>query len=152
MAVQGTTTINNDVLLKIAVQAAQEVDGVAQIGASSAARSIAKMFGRGQSSNAGILVNPGEPGSGETSFNLTLSTVFGHSIPEVVRNVREAISSRIAEMTGLIVRNIDVFVEDIIDTSQQGSASIPLVERRGNGQEEPPKPLKTPETTQLRSE
>lgn len=150
MAVQGITTINNDVLVKIAVQTAQEVDGVAQVGASSAARSIAKMFGRGQTSNAGINVNPGEPGSGETSFSLTLATDFGYSIPEVVRDVREAISNRINEITGLAVRNIDIYVEDIIDTSQQSKPSIPLVDkvmaRSGDGQEEK---SKTPETIQL---
>lgn len=150
MAVQGITTINNDVLMKIAVQTAQEVEGVAQVGASSTGRSIAKMFGRGQTSSAGINVNPGEPGSGETSFNLTLATEYGFSIPDVVRNVREAISAQINEITGLTVRLIDIYVQDIIDMSQQNKSSVPLVDRlRGqvkDGQEEKPK---TPVATQL---
>jgi uncharacterized alkaline shock family protein YloU len=143
MEVQGITTINNDVLMKVAVQTAQEVDGVAQVGASSTARSIAKMFGRGQTGKAGVNVNPGEPGSGETSFNLTLAIEFGYSIPDVVRSVRDAISNRINEITGLSVRNIDIFVEDIVDVSQQGKASVPLMNRLrgqgGDGQEEKPK-------------
>jgi uncharacterized alkaline shock family protein YloU len=152
MIVQGITTINNDVLMKIATQTAQEVEGVAQIGASSTGRAIAKMFGRGQTSSAGSNVNPGEPGSGETSFNLTLSIEFGYSIPDVVQDVRETISRQIKEITGLTVRNVDIYIEDIIDTSQQGKSSIPLVGRlggqTGDGQQEKPK---VPEATQLPS-
>jgi uncharacterized alkaline shock family protein YloU len=147
MEVQGITTLNNDVLIKIAVQTAQEVDGVAQVGASSAGRSIAKMFGRGQTSNAGINVNPGEPGSGETSFNLTLATEFGYSIPDVVRNIREAISNRIKDITGLTVNNIDIYVEDIVDTSQQNKAAVPLVgsiiSKKDRDEEKPKKPVAT---------
>jgi len=152
MAVEGITTIANDVLLKIAVEATHEVDGVAQVGASSAARSIARMFGRGQSSSAGIDVNPGEAGSGETSFNLTLSIIFGYSIPDVVRNVRESISNQVNEMTGLMVRNIDIYVEDIVDQSQQNRSSIPLVDRlrgQSNGEEEEAEKSTRPEVTQL---
>jgi uncharacterized alkaline shock family protein YloU len=150
MVAQGITTINNDVLIKIAVQTAQEVDGVARVGASSAGRSIAKIFGRGQTSNAGINVNPGEAGSGETSFNLTLATEFGYSIPDVVRNVQDAISNQIKFITGLTVRNIDIYVEDIVDTSQQNKSSIPLVGsllgQSKSGEEEKPK---APAATQL---
>jgi uncharacterized alkaline shock family protein YloU len=152
MTTQGITTINNDVLMKIAVQTAHGVEGVAQVGASSAARSIAKVFGRGQTSSAGINVNPGEPGSGETSFSLTLATEFGYSIPEVVRNVRDAVSNKVNEITGLTVRSIDIYIEDIVDKSLQNKASVPLVSRirgqSGNGQEVKPK---TSETTQLPS-
>jgi uncharacterized alkaline shock family protein YloU len=129
MAVQGTTTISNDVLMKIAVQAAKNVDGVAQIGASSAARSIAKMFGRGETSNAGIDVSPGESGTGQTSFNFTVSTEYGYSIPSVVQNLRDAISSNVRQMTGLTVSNIDVYIEDIIDKSQINKDAIPLEDR-----------------------
>jgi uncharacterized alkaline shock family protein YloU len=150
MEVQGITTINNDVLIKIAVQTAQEVDGVAQVGASSTARSIAKMFGRGQTSSSGINVNPGEPGSGETSFNLTLAAEFGFSIPDVVRNVREAITNQIKDITGLTVRNIDIYVEDIVDTSQQNKAAVPLVGGlRGQSKEGKEEKPRTPEATQL---
>jgi uncharacterized alkaline shock family protein YloU len=150
MAVQGITTISNDVLMKIAVQTAQGVDGVAQVGASSAARSFIKMFGRGQTSSAGINVNPGEAGSGMTSFNFTIAVDYGYSIPEVVRELREAISTEVSNMTGLTVSNIDVYVEDIVDTSMQSKASIPLVDRlRRDGKDGEEEKQKVADTTQL---
>lgn len=136
MGTEGTTTINNDVLVKIAVQTAQGIEGVAQVGASSAGRSIVKAFGGGQTSSSGINVNPGDPGSGETSFSLTIATLFGYSIPQVVRDIREAISGRVKELTGLTVRRVDVHVEDIKEQAEQGKASIPLVAKiRGQDKE-----------------
>lgn len=146
--VMGTTTVNNDVLVKIAVQTAQEVEGVAQVGASSAGRSIARVFGGGQTTSSGIDVSPGEPGTGETSFSLVISTIFGHSIPQVVRSIREAVGSRINELTGLTVTRVDIYVEDIKDQAVQGRSSIPLMgkmfgqgeeKERGREQEQPSK-------------
>lgn len=151
MAVEGTTTINNDVLVKIAVQTAQEIEGVAQVGASSAGRSIAKAFGGGQTSTSGINVTSGEPGSGEASFNLIVATLFDYSIPQVVREIREAIASRINQLTGLTVRRVDIHIEDIKVEAEQGKASIPLVAKiRGqDGDEKDKEKEKASQITQL---
>jgi len=146
--VEGTTTIRNEVLLKIAIEAAGQVRGVAQVGASSVGRSIAQAFGGGKTGTSGVEVTPGQPGSGETSFELTISTIFGASIPEVARQIREAINARIGEVTGLSVRRVNIHVEDIREEGIEGRGfSLPLVGRRD--EEERKEEQKEPEVTQL---
>lgn len=119
----GTTTIKNDVLVKIAVGAAIEVDGVDQVGASSVGRTIAHAFGGGKTSRSGVGVTPGQPGSGEASFSITISTQYGYSIPDVAAEIREAIASRMKELTGLSVRRVDIHVEDIREPRGDGAGA-----------------------------
>jgi uncharacterized alkaline shock family protein YloU len=121
--VEGTTTIKNEVLIKIAVGAAGEVGGVDQVGASSVGRTLARTFGGGRSSSSGVGVTPGQPGSGEAAFNLTISTQYGFSIPEVARAIRETVAQRISDLTGLTVRRVDIHVEDIREARAEGAAS-----------------------------
>lgn len=119
----GTTTIKNEVLVKIAVGAAIEVGGVDQVGASSVGRTIAHAFGGGRTSKSGVGVTPGQPGSGEASFGMTISTQYGYSIPDVASDIRDAVAERIKELTGLSVRRVDIHVEDIREPRGDGSGS-----------------------------
>jgi uncharacterized alkaline shock family protein YloU len=145
--VEGTTTIKNEVLSKIAAEAASAVRGVAQVGVSSVGRTIAHAFGGGKITTAGVAVTPGQPGSGETSFELTISAVYGASIPDVAREIREAIETRIAEITGLTVRRINIYVEDIKAEGAEGRGFIlPFVKR---GDEDEKEKLKLPSSTEL---
>ena len=119
----GTTTIKNEVLVKIAVGAAIEVGGVDQVGASSVGRTIAHAFGGGRTTKSGVGVTPGQPGSGQASFGMTVSTQYGYSIPAVANEIREAIGARIKELTGLNVRRVDVHVDDIREPRGDGAGS-----------------------------
>ncbi len=131
--VEGTTTIKNEVLVKIAVAAAQDVPGIDQVGASSVGRSIASAFGAGRSSTTGIGVKPGQPGSGEASFQLTISTQYGFSIPDIARQVRQSIGQRIKDTAGIDVNRVDIHIEDIKEPRGDGLASrIPFI---GGGEE-----------------
>ena len=120
---EGTTTIKNEVLVKIAVGAAIEVDGVDQVGASSVGRTIAHAFGGGKTSKSGVGVTPGQPGSGEASFSMTISTQYGFSIPVIATVIRDAVAIRVKEITGLDVRRVDIHVEDIREPRGDGLGS-----------------------------
>jgi uncharacterized alkaline shock family protein YloU len=119
----GTTTIKNEVLVKIAVGAAVEVSGVDQVGASSVGRTITRAFGGGRTSRSGVGVTPGQPGSGEAAFNMTISTQYGYSIPDVASEMRNAIAARIKDITGLTVRRVDIHVEDIKEPRGDGAGA-----------------------------
>ncbi len=138
--VEGTTTIKNEVLVKVAVGAAHEVPGIEQVGASSVGRSIASAFGGGKGSTTGVGVKPGQPGSGEAAFQLTITTQYGFSIPDIARQVRESIGQRIKDTAGIDVSRVDIHVEDIREPRGEGLASrIPFIsgeEKEEAGEEE----------------
>lgn len=110
MPVEGTTTIDNSVLARIAVMAAQEVDGVVSVGSPSVTRSIAETLGAARRGTAGVDVQVGRT---EATFNLTLVVAQGVSIPDVARQVRERVAQRIEDISGLPVSRIDIFVADM---------------------------------------
>lgn len=147
----GTTTIKNDVLVKIAVTAAMEVSGVEQVGASSVGRTIAQAFGGGKTSSAGVGVKPGQPGSGEVSFGLTISTQYGYSIPNIVNDIRQAVGSNIKEITGLNVKRVDIHVEDIKEASSDGRGSLFSLAGE-EGQEKPEEGQEKPGESQAKFE
>lgn len=132
--VEGTTTIKNEVLVKIAVGAAQDIPGIDHVGASSVGRSIASAFGGGRSSMSGVGVKPGQPGSGEAAFQMTIATQYGFSIPDIARQIRQSISQRIKDTAGIDVNRVDIHVEDIREARGEGLTSrIPFI---GGGEEE----------------
>lgn len=131
---EGSTTIKNEVLLKIAIGAASEVSGVEQVGASSIGRTIAHAFGGGKTSYSGVGLAAGQPNSGKVLFGMTISTQYGYSIPDVANEIRKAVSTRIKDLTSLDVTRVDIHVEDIREARGDGKGlALPFL--RG-GEEE----------------
>jgi uncharacterized alkaline shock family protein YloU len=108
--VGGTTEIEDEVVGAICATAAKEVEGVANVGTSSATRTIKELLGRGEKKARGAGV---EQGRREAIIDLTIQVVYGFSIPQVVIEVRKNVGARLLEMTGLIAKEVNVDISGI---------------------------------------
>ncbi len=110
---QGKTTIANGVVSKIAGIAANEIDGVYQLVSTGAGQTLSGLAQRvtgAEARDRGVTV---EVGQREAAVDVRLITVYGASIPEVSQAVRQNIISRVREMTGLIVKEVNIDVVDL---------------------------------------
>jgi len=105
----GSTTIADAVVSKIAELAAREIRGVhdLQSGVGGAIRRLTPGFDqRGQSASV-------EVGRKEAIVELDLVIDYGVSIPEVTSAVRQNVMDRVAFMTGLEVKEVNIDVSDL---------------------------------------
>ncbi len=129
---QGTTTIANGVVSKIAGIAANEIDGVYQLvstGAGQALSGLAQRVTGAEARDRGVTV---EVGQREAAVDLRMITVYGASIPEVSQAVRQNIVMRVREMTGLMVKEVNIDVVDLYfpgDEREQPPAPPPPAPR-----------------------
>ncbi len=110
---QGRTTIADGVVAKIAGIAAREIDGVHQLvprGAGAALSSLAQRVTGSEARDRGVVV---EVGQREAAVDLSLIVVYGVSIPDVTHAVRQNIINRVREMTGLVVKEVNIDVADL---------------------------------------
>jgi uncharacterized alkaline shock family protein YloU len=125
---QGTTTIADTVVSKIAAIAAREVDGVAELGGSIAG-AIGSVVGRirgKENTTAGVGV---EVGATQAAVDLSMRVMYPASIHGVADAVRQNVIDRIESMTGLSVVEVNIAVVDLVfpgsedeaDTSQSQS-------------------------------
>ncbi|WP_280342491.1 Asp23/Gls24 family envelope stress response protein [Nocardia neocaledoniensis] len=122
---QGSTTIADVVVQKIAGLAAREVRGVHDLGGGTA-RAIGALRDRipGASSSIGQGVSV-EVGEKQAAVDLELVVEYGVAIAELAIAVRRNVITAIEQMTGLEVVEVninvnDVFIED--DTDEQQAA------------------------------
>jgi uncharacterized alkaline shock family protein YloU len=110
---QGTTTIANDVVQKIAGLAAREVAGVYSLGGG-AARALGalreRIPGASQAIGQGVSVEVGEK---QAAVDLDLVTEYGVPIADLARSVRRNVISSVEGMTGLQVTEVNISVNDI---------------------------------------
>jgi uncharacterized alkaline shock family protein YloU len=110
---QGTTTIADDVVQKIAGLAAREVSGVYALGGG-AARAIGalrdRIPGASQSTGQGVSVEVGEK---QAAVDLDLITEYGVPIADLARSVRRNVIASVEGMTGLQVTEVNISVNDI---------------------------------------
>jgi uncharacterized alkaline shock family protein YloU len=110
---QGTTTIADDVVQKIAGLAAREVSGVYALGGG-AARAIGalrdRIPGASQSIGQGVSVEVGEK---QAAVDLDLITEYGVPIADLARSVRRNVIASVEGMTGLQVTEVNISVNDI---------------------------------------
>jgi len=125
---QGTTTIADDVVQKIAGLAAREVSGVYALGGG-AARAIGalrdRIPGASQSVGQGVSVEVGEK---QAAVDLDLITEYGVPITDLARSVRKNVIASVEGMTGLQVTEVNISVNDIHlpsdDEGQQEPARV----------------------------
>jgi len=123
----GTTTIAQSVVQKIAGMAATDVSGVYQLGGS-AANALSSLKNRLPGSSApsvtqGVSVEVGET---EATAEINLTAEYGVAIHDVAAAVRRNVMSAVTRMTGLTVTRVDVNVDDVhlpSDTSSDPSSS-----------------------------
>ena len=118
---QGTTTIAEGVVQKIAGLAAREVSGVYALGGG-AARTLGalreRIPGASQASGQGVSVEVGEK---QAAVDLDLVTEYGVPIADVSRSVRRNVIASVEGMTGLQVTEVNISVNDIhLPTEDEG--------------------------------
>ena len=110
VGIAGQTIIDDQVIGAIANTAAREVEGVSSLGSGSVRRILSERLGGSEQRARGIGVVSGRR---EAIIDIELNVFYGHSIPDVVSQVRENGSSRISDMCGLTTKEINVAVSGI---------------------------------------
>lgn len=105
----GKIKIADNVAAAIANIAAQEVAGVVKVIGSSTSP-ISEMFGK-KNFSKGVKVNMDEEG---TNIELSLSIQHGVNIVKVGEEVQSSVKEAVESMTGIIVKNVDITVSDIV--------------------------------------
>ncbi|MGW3964647.1 Asp23/Gls24 family envelope stress response protein [Amycolatopsis sp. NPDC005003] len=110
---QGTTTIADTVVQKIAGLAAREVPGVHDLGGG-AARAFGALRDRipGASASVGQGVSV-EVGEKQAAVDLQVLVEYGVAIAELARSVRRSVVTAIERMTGLQVVEVNINVTDV---------------------------------------
>ncbi|MFE6858663.1 Asp23/Gls24 family envelope stress response protein [Nocardia sp. NPDC057668] len=124
---QGTTTIADIVVQKVAGLAAREVPGVHALGGG-AARAFSALRDRipGASASIGQGVSV-EVGETQAAVDLEIVVEYGVAIAEVARAVRRNVISAIEQMTGLIVVEVNINVNDVYIAGDDEPAPISRV-------------------------
>jgi uncharacterized alkaline shock family protein YloU len=109
---QGSTTIADDVVTKVASIAASEVPGVHALGggAARAVGTLSSAVGLGDQRRQGVSVEVGET---EAAVDLTVVVEYGESIPKVAKAIRENIIRRVEGITGLKATEVNIAVNDL---------------------------------------
>ena len=109
---KGATTIAETVVTKVASIATREVGGVYELGGG-AARALGAMtqrVGLGDQRSQGVSVEVGEK---EAAVDLTIVVEYGESIPKLSQQIRDNVTRRIEGITGLVVTEVNVTVNDL---------------------------------------
>lgn len=126
---RGTTRIEDAVVSKIAGLAAQEIDGVRMgTGTSRTLGTIVDTVSGGGGERRGVSV---EVGKVEAAVDLTLAVQYGKSIPSVANSVRNNVISRIENLVGLKVTEVNIVVDDIFFEGER--ARVEGEEETGQG-------------------
>ncbi len=123
---KGRTAIADSVVAKIAGIAAREIPGVHKMG-SGGARAFGAIRDRlpvgGEGLAQGIKV---EVGKKEAAIDADVVVEYGMSIVDVTQGVRRNVIDRVEGMTGLDVKEVNVYVDDIW-TGEEKSDEQPRV-------------------------
>ncbi len=109
---RGVTTIKDGVVAKIAGMAAGEVEGVHMGGgASRSAGGLLEGITGSESTTRGVSV---EVGSVEAAIDLKMGIDYGKNILGTVGEVRQKITERVQNITGLNVTELNVTIADVV--------------------------------------
>ena len=109
--VPGVTEISDGVIAAIVGRAAEQVKGVMKLGTGGLLRAVIDTArSTGAAMAAGVEV---EAGRREAIFDIDLTIEYGHSIPDIVKDVRESVATELKEQVGLVAKEINVSVAAI---------------------------------------
>ena len=105
----GSVSISEDVIAIIAWEAMHEVEG---FGGPSAGFSgeLAELIGRKNNASRGVRITSAE---NSVSVDVYITVRFGYSVTKVSRDIQEAISKSVQDMTGVPVSAVNVNVAGI---------------------------------------
>lgn len=122
---KGRTAIADSVVAKIAGIAAREIPGVHMMGSGSA-RAFGAIRDRlpvgGQGLAQGVKVEVGER---EAAIDIDVVVEYGMSIVDITQGVRRNVIDRIEGMTGLQVKEVNVYVDDIFTGEEKSEEEAP---------------------------
>jgi len=116
---QVITRIEDSVVAKIAGIAAQEVEGVRMGGGATQAIGgiLSSVPGIGGGAEArGVAV---EVGPVEAAVDLTMTVLYGRSIPQIAEAVRRNVINRVENLVGLNVTEVNITVNDVFFPEQE---------------------------------
>jgi uncharacterized alkaline shock family protein YloU len=119
---QGKTVIADGVVAKIASIAAREIEGVhdiVPIGAGATIAGFASRLTHADQRKIGVNV---EVGQREAAVDLNVTAEYNVSIPQVAQAVRTNIMDRVLSMTGLTVKEVNIFVADLYFPEEQAKS------------------------------
>lgn len=109
---RGSTKIEERVVSKIAGVAAGEVEGIRMGGSvSRSVGGIVQMVSGSQSQTQGVSA---EVGMTEAAIDLAMGVEYGRNIPQLAERVRESVKSRIENLTGLQVTELNIEVGEVL--------------------------------------
>ena len=110
---RGVTNISGSVVSTIAGRSAQEVEGVYMGGGASrsAGGILGNLTGSDNGATRGVSV---EVGTTETAIDLKMGIEYGKNILGTVGEVRQKITERVQNMTGLKVTELNVTISDVV--------------------------------------
>jgi uncharacterized alkaline shock family protein YloU len=126
---QGTTTVADTVVQKIAGLATREINGVFDLGGS-ASRAFGAMReripGATASASQGVAVEVGET---QAAVDLEILVEYGVSITDLARAVRRNVITAIERMTGLEVVEVNIHVNDVHIPGAEDTPTAPETSR-----------------------
>ena len=108
--VPGNVKIHGNVISSIVRKIACSVEGVSKISGSSFVDNIAEMVGSKKMHDRSIVV---EMGDSSVSVEVSISLVYGVSLPEVAEKVQKAVADEIIRLTGLKVAKVNIVIREI---------------------------------------
>ena len=113
----GGVTISDNVVAKVAFKAIAGIEGIHALGGGSS-RALAGL--RGDKGTPGISVDLRD---GSVDIDITMSIVFGSSVPAIAEACRKAVTEQVEGTTGLKVRAVNVLVNDVAFPEEQAGAA-----------------------------
>ena len=107
----GTVTLSEDLIAIIAGTAAVENYGIVAMNSKKAADAILQLVGS-ENMKRGVEANILSD-SATVDIDLHVTVMYGVSLPAVAQNAISNVKYRVEELTGLTVRNINIYVESI---------------------------------------
>ncbi len=135
---RGNTTIQDSVVSQIAGIAVGEVEGVRMGGGGAASQAVSGLLENipgmsgGQSKSLGISV---EVGQEQAALDLTCAVEYGKSIPQLSEAVRKNVISRVENLVGLKVTEVNIDVSNIFFPQEEEQQKQEIEEKRQERQE-----------------
>jgi uncharacterized alkaline shock family protein YloU len=109
----GAIRINNDVIANIVRLSALEVDGVVDVGGTSVASCLSKIFGRNRSCSG---VSVGEDASGNYVIDVQVVLRFGIELAKAALEIQQNVAEKVLEMTMKSVSQVNVTIEKVVQS------------------------------------
>ena len=107
----GTVTLSDDLIAVVAGTAAVENYGIVAMNSKSATDAILQLVGS-ENMKRGVSVTVLADGV-SVDIDLHVTVMYGVSLPAVAQNAVSNVKYRVQELTGLTVRNVNIYVEAI---------------------------------------